>query len=147
MIRITRPLQLAIASFAAADQPRYSPKLSPRSCLERDKISDIAAGSQAPAWEPRPGSSASRRHLPIPNHLNQPRLTGVIACTGITPLFRLIYIPTLDRIPMDIVQLLQHDRFGFDDLRMVAFFPDLISRVLFVGALEELQQFQRGKVR
>ena len=80
---------------------------------------------------------------PIPNHLNQPLLTGIIARAGIAPMFRPVDIAALDRVPMDIVQLLPHDRLGFDDLRMVAFFPDLVSRVLLVGALEERQQFQQ----
>ena len=47
---------------------------------------------------------------------------------------------------MDVVQLLPHHYLRFDKLRMIAFFPNLIIRVLFMGAFEKGQQLQQLSV-
>ncbi len=45
---------------------------------------------------------------------------------------------------MNIVQFLPHDRVGFDQLRMIALFPNLITAFLLVCAFDKSQQFQKS---
>ena len=44
---------------------------------------------------------------------------------------------------MNVIQLLMHNRLGFDDLRMIAFFPYLMRSFLFMSTLKERRQFQQ----
>jgi len=101
------------------------------------------AGSQAPAWEPSRGSSGFPSSSPRPYRLNQPRLSGIITCAGIAPILRLIGIAAFHGILMNVIQLLMHNRLGFDDLRMITFFPYLMRSFLFMSTLEERRQFQQ----
>jgi len=55
----------------------------------------------------------------------------------------LIDIAAFHRILMNVIQLLMHNRLGFDDLRMIAFFPNLIRSFLFMSTLEKYRLFQQ----
>jgi len=58
-------------------------------------------------------------------------------------MFRLIDIAPFHGILMNIIQLLAHNLVGFDDLRMISFFPNLIGSLRLVGAFKKRQQFQK----
>jgi len=55
-------------------------------------------------------------------------------------MFRLVHVAPLYGIVMNVIQLLTHDHLGFDDLRMIAFFPNLISGLLLMGAFKKRQE-------
>ena len=79
---------------------------------------------------------ASGPFLPSPANFHQSLLSRIISSTGISPMFSQINISALDRVLMNIVQLLPQHGFAFDDLRMTAFFPDLVSCVRFMLTFE-----------
>jgi len=58
-------------------------------------------------------------------------------------MFRLVHVAPLYRIAMNVIQFLTHNPLGFDDLRMIAFFPNLISGFLLMGAFKKRRQFQQ----
>jgi hypothetical protein len=93
-------------------------------------------------WQPQ-GTRYEIPFKPGPNHLNQTVLTGIITRTGIAPMFRLVHVAPLYGIVMNVIQLLTHNHLRFDDLRMIAFFPNLISGLLLMGAFKKRQQLQQ----
>jgi hypothetical protein len=52
-------------------------------------------------------------------------------------MFETVHIAALDRVLMKVIQLLAHDCVGFDELRMIAFFSDLIGGFRFMGAFKQ----------
>jgi len=58
-------------------------------------------------------------------------------------MFRLVHVAPLYGIVMNVIQLLTHNHLRFDDLRMIAFFPNLISGLLLMGAFKKRQQLQQ----
>ena len=48
---------------------------------------------------------------------------------------RIVYIAALDRVVVDVLDLLPHHRFILNQLRMRAFLPDLIFPIDFVRGL------------
>ena len=48
----------------------------------------------------------------------------------------LIHIAAFDGVLVDVVHFLAHDRFRFDELRVIAFFPNLVGALGFVMSLE-----------
>ena len=51
----------------------------------------------------------------------------------------LVDIAALDRVLVDIIQLLTHHYLGFNELRVTAFLPNLIPAFGLVRTLEERQ--------
>jgi hypothetical protein len=76
------------------------------------------AGSQAPAWEPLSEAPASNL-LPRSAHIYQTLLSRVIPSARVPPMFSQINVAAVNRILMDIVQLLPQYGFTFNDLRIV----------------------------
>lgn len=82
---------------------------------------------------------------PSTRNLDQAILPEIIPSAGISPVFRPVHIAPFDRIIVYVIQLLSHGRFVLDKLRMVAFFPDLISGLGFMRAFEKSQHFQNSR--
>src|ERR1700722_694127 len=79
-----------------------------------------------------------RRHCsaPIGNHLRQSRLARIVAGAGITPMDRIIDVAALDRIVVNVVELLVHHFVVADLLGFAALFPNLVLTFSLVTQLE-----------
>src|SRR5690606_36935392 len=78
-------------------------------------------------------------------HRQQPFAIGVVSGTGIAPVFGVINISPLDRILMNIFDLLLHQLRTADPFRMNTFLPELPLTVGFMGQFELLKLVQQGR--
>jgi len=86
------------------------------------------------------GTRSGKLQLPLPAlpfsaNLYQTLPPRIVPGTGIPPVISHIDIPAFDRVLMDILQLLPQHLLAFNNLRMTAFFPNLVVGFSFVPAL------------
>ena len=76
-------------------------------------------------------------------NIDQPRLAKIAARTRITPVLRQIHIAPLDRIAVDVVELLPHNRLAEDHFGMASLLPELILPIQLVRLPGETQPRQK----
>src|SRR5689334_13775283 len=79
------------------------------------------------------------RSEPIGRHRNQSRQPRIIPRTRIPPVRRLINVPALHRVIVDVLQLLLHHHVALNHFRMTALLPELVRAVELMPVLPLLQ--------